>query len=247
MLNNPSPYNKLGAIIFFYFCLGLNASAQKLFTVKGVVFKKNTPITISIANVTNISRKIPETTSDELGSFHIQAALGDTLLFKKADYTPQFIVVQSYMDQSVYMQPVIHLNEVDIKDISKRQALSNVMDDYKKKGQYYSLDPSVGSVLTSPITGLYELFGKGASQARKFRQYSKEEMERIEVSKRYNRPLVKKITNIPDTDIEDFMIAFTPNVEDIRIWSDYDIATYIKKSYAYFIDNKSSLKIQKLY
>jgi hypothetical protein len=71
-------------------------------------------------------------------------------------------------------------------------------------------------------------------------------MERMEVAKRYNRPLVKKITNMPDEDLEDFMFNFTPNVEDIRIWTDYDIISYIKRSYAYFKDNRNDYKLEKL-
>ncbi len=145
------------------------------------------------------------------------------------------------------MQPVIHLDQVTIKDLSKKQMLNDVMDDYKRKGQYSSLKPSVGSVLSSPLTGIYELFGKGPEQARKFQKYTKEEMERVEVAKRYNRPLVKKITNMPDEDIEDFMLNFTPNVEDIRIWTDYDIIKYVQRSYDYFKNNKGTLKLQKLY
>ncbi|MCC8426901.1 hypothetical protein LJ658_18195 [Mucilaginibacter sp. UR6-11] len=212
-----------------------------------MIFKKNSPVTISYATISNLNKKVPDATSDELGSFRIEAAMGDTLLFKKADYTPQFIVVQNYSPQSIYMQPVIHLNEVSVKDISKRQELNNALDDYKKKGQYYTLNPSIMSVISSPLSGLYELFGKGPSQARKFQKYSKEEMERIEIARRYNKPLVKQITQMPDTDLEDFMLNFTPNVEDIRIWTDYDIIDYIKRSYAYFVKNKGSMKLQKLY
>ena len=240
-------YYRLCTAFMLCFCFVLNTSAQQLITVKGVVFKKNSPVTIPYAAVTNVSRRIPETTSDQVGGFHIQAAIGDTLIFRKADYTPQALVVLSMMDQTIYMQPVIHLNEVTIKETSRQQELSDALDNYKKKGQYYSLNPSVGSVITSPISGLYELFGKGPAQARKFQKYSKEEMERIEISKRYNKPLVKKVTQISDEDLENFMKAFTPNVEDIRIWSDYDIVNYIKKSYAYFLDNKEHLKLEKLY
>jgi hypothetical protein len=143
------------------------------------------------------------------------------------------------------MSAMIQLDQVTIKDVSKKQELLDVLDDYKKKGQFYSSKPSALSVINSPITGLYELFGKSASQARKFQQYSKEEMERIEVQKRYNKPLVKKITQIPDDELDSFMLNFTPNVEDIRIWSDYDIIDYIKRSYAYFTQNKGTLKLQK--
>jgi hypothetical protein len=227
------------------FCLVSVASAQQLFTVKGVVFKKNTPITIAFTSISNLNRKT-EVLSDELGGFRIQAAIGDSLLFKKSEYASQVIVVLKFSDQSVYMQPVIHLDQVTIKDLSKKQMLNDVMDDYKRKGQYSSLSPSVGSVLSSPLTGIYELFGKGPEQARKFQRYTKEELERVEVAKRYNKPLIKKLTNMPDEDLEDFMINFTPNVEDIRIWTDYDIIKYVQRSYDYFKNNRGTLKLQKL-
>jgi hypothetical protein len=230
------------------FCLALSASAQQLFTVKGIIFRKNTPITVSQAVVSNLSRKnIAATMSDDLGDFHIQAEMGDTLLFKKTDYAVQTMVVQSHVDLSVYLQPVIHLNEVNIKDISKAREMSNVLDDYKKKGQYYTLKPSALSMATSPLTGLYELFGKGSAEARKFRQYSIDEQERTAVRKRYTKKLVQQVTNMPENEVADFMLAFTPSYEDIKGWNDYDIINYIKRSFGYFQNNKNSLKIQKLY
>jgi len=230
------------------FCLALSASAQQLFTVKGIIFKKNTPITVSQAVVSNVSRKnIAMTMSDDLGDFNIQAEMGDTLVFKKIDYTVQTMVVQSRDNMSVYLQPIIHLNEVNIKDASKRQELNDVLDDYKKKGQYSTLNPSVWSVMNSPLTGLYEMFGKGPEQAKKFRQFTREELEREAVSKRYTRKLVQQVTNMPESEVKDFMLAFTPSYEDIQSWNDYDIINYIKRSYEYFQSNKNSLKIQKLY
>jgi len=228
--------------------MALSASAQQLFTVKGIIFKKNTPITISQAVVSNLSRKnIAMAMSDELGDFHIQAEMGDTLVFKKVDYAVQTMVVQSHVDMSVYLQPIIHLNEVNIKDISKTQEMNDVLDDYKKKGQYYTLNPNAWSIANSPITGLYELFGKGPAEAKKFRQYTIEEQERAAVSKRYTKKLVQQVTNMPENEVTDFMLAFTPSYADIQSWNDYDIINYIKRSYEYFQSNKNSLKIQKLY
>lgn len=229
------------------FCFVVKTSAQQLFEVKGTVFKKNSPVTISFVAVSNLSRNTPELLSDYLGSFKIEAALGDTLLFRKADFTAQILVVLNRGDQSVYMQPVIHLEQVTIKETSQRQELLDALDNYKKKGQYNSLHPGVMSVINSPISGLYDLFGKAPGQARKFQKFSQEEIERLEMAKRYNRTLVKQTTNMPEEDLELFMANFHPHYDDIKVWSDYDIITYIKKSYGYFKDNKESYKLQKLY
>jgi hypothetical protein len=239
-------YFRLAVVIILCFCLATSASAQQLFTLKGIIFRKNTPQVITQATINDVTHKTISM-SDELGGFHIEVAMGDTLVFKKADYAVETLVVQSRVDLSVYMQPVIQLNEVTIKDVSKQQELNNVLNDYKRTGQYYTLDPSAWSIMNSPLTGLYELFGKKPEQAKKFRQFSKEEMERVAISKRYNKTLVKQITSMPDSEIQDFMLAFTPSYEDIKIWTDYDIINYIKRSFEYFKNHKNSLKIEKLY
>ncbi|MFD2863358.1 hypothetical protein [Mucilaginibacter antarcticus] len=234
-------------MVLLCFCYAFDASAQQLFTVTGTLFKKNSPVTISFATVTNISRKTPDLLSDYLGGFKIEASLGDTLLFRKSDYTPQILVVLNRGVQTIYLQPIIHLEQVTVKETSKKLELQNTLENYKKKGQYNSLNPSVMSVISSPLSGLYDLFGKSANQARKFQKFTQEELERIEIAKRYNRPLVKKTVEISDEDLETFMLNFQPFYEDIKVWSDYDIITYIKKSYGYFKDNKAQYKIQKLY
>jgi hypothetical protein len=97
VLNKLSTYPRLSLLVAFCLCLTCGASAQQLFTVKGVVFKKNTPTTLSFVSVNNTTRKTLDGLSDELGSFHIEAALGDTLVFKRTDYAPQYIVVQNYL------------------------------------------------------------------------------------------------------------------------------------------------------
>jgi hypothetical protein len=240
-------YRRIWTLLLLCAGFAIDASAQQLFTVHGTVFKKNSPVTISFVAVSNVSQKSPELLSDYLGGFKIEAALGDTLLFRKADFTPQILVVLNRGDQSVYMQPVIHLEEVTIKETSKKQELLDALENYKKKGQYNSLHPGVLSVINSPISGLYDLFGKAPAQARKFQKFSQEEIERLEMSKRYNRTLVKKTTGMPDEDLELFMANFQPHYDDIKVWTDYDIITYIKRSYSYFKDNKEGYKLQKLY
>jgi hypothetical protein len=228
------------------FCVSLTATAQQLFIVKGVIFKKNSPERISQARIMNLKSRTTAT-SDELGSFRIQAAKGDTIEIKKPDYSTEKRVITDETDLSINLQPIITLNQVNIKDVSKKEELQFTMDQYKRNGQYYTLHPSAWSVMSSPLTGLYELFGKAPANAKRFQAYSKEEMERVAINKRYNRALVKKITDIPEGEMDAFMLAFTPSYEAIREWSDYDIIKYIQKSYEYFQLNKDRLKIQKLY
>ena len=73
------------------------------------------------------------------------------------------------------------------------------------------------------------------------------EMEAIAVNNRYNKPLVKRVTNLSDADVEKFMQQYTPSYEDIQQWNDYDLISHIKKYLVYFNKHKDGIPEQKLY
>jgi hypothetical protein len=227
-------------------CFTLLANAQQVFTVSGTVFKKNYTDKIAQVQVNNTTKK-KYAVSDNFGVFHIQASIGDTLLFKKEDFATQFFVIAGAYDLNIYMQPIIRLAEVTIKEQTKKQELQEAMGQYRKQGVFADGKPKALSFLASPITGMYELFGKNPGRARRFKEYSKNELEHLEISKKYNKTIIKQLTNLPDNEIEDFMNAFSPSYETVKNWSDYDVITYIKTSFEYFKVNKNSMKLQRLY
>lgn len=239
-------YLRYTFLILINCCFTLCAHAQQLFTINGIVYKKNYTDKIAQVQVTNTSKKL-NTLTDLFGVFHIQAAKGDTLLFRKPDFTPEYFVISGAYDINVYMQPVYVLNEVTVKELSKKAELNEALDQYRKHGIYSDGKPKALSFLASPLTGMYELFGKDAANARRFKEYSKNELEHLEVSKKYNKAVIKKLTNMPDNEIEDFMSFYSPSYEIVKNWNEYDVITYINKNYKYFKENKANLKLQKLY
>jgi hypothetical protein len=234
------------SIVLFFFCscITLCAAAQQLFTVSGTIYKKSYNERVAQTSITNMGRKTVAT-SDNQGVFHIQAAKGDTLLFKKENFTTQFFVIFGAYDINIYMLPVIALKEVTIKEQSRKQEINDALGQYRKQGVFGK--PSVGSMLNSPINAMYQAFGKAPGQARHFKEYTKNDLEQLEINKKYNKTIVKQITNMPDEDVESFMHTFTPSYADVKEWNDYDVINYIKRSYEYFKGNKDRLKIQKLY
>ena len=223
-----------------------NVQAQRLFTITGVTFQKASQGRVSQVIVNNITRRTISR-SDELGVFRIQAVIGDMLLFNKNQYITQTIIVLNDDLLSVYLQPVVTLEEVKINELSTRQELGNTMGNFMKKTPYSTLRPGVGAYIFSPISGISNLFGKTANRARRFEAFSKRELEQIEIEKRYNKSVIKKIVDIPEEDITAFMMAFTPSYDQIRVWADYDIIKYVQTSYAYFVKNKENFKPEKLY
>ena len=188
--------------------------------------------------------------SDELGGFTIKAAIGDTLLITKYDFASQKRIVVDTGDLPVYMQPVIELNGVTIKEETKKKELNDVMKEYHSQGIFNDgKSLPLWEFINSPLTGFYNLFGKGPADARRFAAFSKNELEATEVNRRYTKELVKSITKLPDDDVVKFMQVFTPSFEDIKEWNDYQLIMYIKKSFAYYQKNKDrpQPKLQKLY
>jgi hypothetical protein len=184
--------------------------------------------------------------TDDIGIFKIQASIGDTLSFAKNDYTTTTQVIFSPSDLVIFMQKVVHLDEVVVKDQTKQQELNSVMNQYKSQGVYNGGKTSALGAVFHPVNALYDMFGSGPANARRFAAYSKTELEASQDHRKYNKEIVKKITNLPDAEIQKFMDTFNPSHDDLQKWSDYDVIAYIKKSLEIYKEHGAT-PLQKLY
>lgn len=226
-------------------CLISFACAQTV-SIKGAIYKRISSDKLAQVLITNQKSKTIAV-SDDLGGFNINAAVGDTLIFTKRDYTPQKQAATDY-GMVVYMQPELKLAEVSVVGQTKRQELGSIMNDYRKQGTFYNGKPPALAVLASPLTGIYELFGKTPGRARRFAAFTKREIEATEVDRRYNSNFVMRATGLQDTvAVKKFMEYYRPSFEDLKQWSDYDLIKQIKKSYEYFQKNGDQVRLQKLY
>jgi len=235
-------------ILIIYGLPGL-AFAQQEFTVNGVLYRKSSGDRIAQATVTNMRNQVIMM-SDELGGFKIKAAKGDTLVVNRIGYTPQTEVVTGPADMLIYMQPIITLNQVTIKDKSTQQELNDVINTYRSKGLYFDGKPPLSLFSPfggSPITGFYELFSRDASNERRFIAFSKNEIEAITVDKRYTKQFVKQVTALSDSDVVKFMQQYRPSYEDMKEWNDYELIAHVKKYLIYFNQHKDGIPEQKLY
>jgi hypothetical protein len=233
-------------LITVCFCLVLKASAQQATVIKGVISKKLSTERVPNVAVTNLKTK-EFAMSDDGGWFTIKATIGDTLLFTKADYTDQKVGIINTGDLPVYLQPVIKLAEVKIQGQSTRQELNDVMKDYGKKGIYYNGNPPLASILLNPLNDLHLLFGRDAANLRHFKEFSKGEIEYAEVRRRYNIPVVMRVTNVSDTNVvKKFMEYYTPSYEDIKQWNDYELVKHIKDSYDFYDKSEDKEALRRL-
>jgi len=222
------------------------ASAQQVLTIHGVISKKQSTDRVAQVLIHNLNSGAVMM-SDELGWFTVKAQAGDTLLFTKDEYTDQKIVILNGSDLPVYMQPVIHLNTVTVQGQSTKQELNEVMAGYKKDGVFNNGKslPAL-AFITSPLTGIYNLIGSDAKNARHFAAYSKEELEYAAINRRYNVAFIMRVTSASDTEAKKFMTYYMPTYEDIKAWNDYDLAREVRKQYDYYEANKGRIKTEDL-
>jgi hypothetical protein len=239
------PLKFLVVCVLHLFCFISFVCAQTTL-IKGAIFKRISSERLSQVFITNQTTKAVAV-SDDLGGFSINASVGDTLIFTKRDFTPQKQAATNY-GMIVYMQPEVKLAEVSVIGQTKRQELGSIMGDYHKQGTFYNGKPPALAVLTSPLTGIYELFGKTPGRARRFAAFTKRELEATEVDRRYNTNFVMRATGMQDTvAVKKFMDYYRPSFEDLKQWSDYDLIKQTKKSYEYFQKNGDQVRLQKLY
>lgn len=176
-------------------------------------------------------------TSNSLGIFEIKAAVGDTIQIYQRDYTDSNVVVTSAADLVIKLRRGQMLREVNINGITKKQELTDMKQEYRNKGAFYSGKPPVLSFLFKPLTALYETFGRTPKNARRFGRYYETEMQQTLIDGFFNETIIQENTDLKGADLENFMINYRPEFEKAQNWARYDAIKYIKEAYKTYKDS----------
>lgn len=195
--------------------------------------KQGTNIRLGSIQVTN-KRSSIKIKSSIYGEFQITANSGDTLLFSSPGFLSTIMIVTDLQDKIIYMQPVIELSEVNVKANSVRKDLMETQKVYRSKGVFYAGDPHYYYLFLKPMTFIYENFKSEVKNARKFKIYTKKELEYYDISKRYNDSVILKNTPISRNELVAFKTMFMPTYKQYIKFNDYDLIKYIKASYQDF-------------
>jgi hypothetical protein len=223
--------------VFIGFCLFVmfpfKGFAQQEFKLNGVLIENGSKIRIALAVISN-KRNGYSVGSNDLGIFEIKTAIGDTLLINKRGFNDLTAVVSSNKSMVLKLNRGISLDEVLIKGKSKAQALADIEQDFKAKGSFYAGKPPIALLSPfggSPLTFLYELFGKTPANARRFNRYKNIENEQSHIDQFFNKAIVAKYTGLTASALDDFMIKYRPDYEQTKTWSAYDGVKWIVDSF----------------
>jgi hypothetical protein len=207
---------------------GIKAQIAKV--QQGLVLKSGAATRLADVEVLNKRSHITIRSNTE-GVFSIVALPGDTLQFSNTNYLAQEFVVTDFADKLIYLQHVIELAEVVIKENSLIKELRETQKGYRKKSVFYTGTPHYYYLVLKPMTFIYENFKSEVKQARRFNRFAKQELTAYEVNRRFNDTLIKKIVPLSANEIDDFRVDYAPTLQRLNTMSDYDLINYIKASY----------------
>lgn len=217
--------------------------SQEEFKLTGVIFEKATNIRIALAEVTNKRNKYT-VGSNDLGLFTIKALVGDTLIINKRNFSPLMLKVTSSKDVITYLiRDANMLNEVTVFGQTKKQELDAIKRDYRNKGSFYGGKPPLLSFIFSPLTAIYELFGKTPRNARRFNNMYVTEIQNNQVDQLFNKSSINENTGLNGKELENFMVNYRPDYDKAKNWTVYDATKWIKDSYKKYSDTvKKTIK-----
>jgi hypothetical protein len=205
--------------------------AQESGIVKGVVMENGTANRIASASIFN-KRTNGTVKSNDFGLFQIQGLIGDTLVVYKQDYMDIEVVIPSEKDLLVQLKRgATTLDQVNIYGQTKRQDMDDIKQEFRNKGSYYAGKPPLLSYVFTPLTALYELFGRTPKNAKRFNKYYTSEVQQTEIDGFFNESKIRKHTDLKDKELEDFMLNYRPDYEVVKKWTEYDAIKYIRDAY----------------
>ncbi len=228
--------NRITNICLFavIFLMTTAVRAQESGLIRGIVLESGTSKRLGSATVTN--QHTGQTTyTNSMGTFEIRATVGDSLTVALMGYQTGHAEVKTLSDILIDLrQGSIMLEQVDVMGMSKEAELRDAMRSYRKQGVYYDGKPSALAYVFTPITALYERFGRTPQNARRFQNYMNRELEATDVDRKFNKTLINELTGLEGEDLNNFMIWYRPSFEKVQYWGEYDMTAYIVQSFKQF-------------
>ncbi len=202
----------------------LSSSGQD---VSGVVRDRGLKTTLSGVNVLNKTRGIQSQTGDE-GQFNIAAGENEILIFYKAGYLPDTLLL-------VNTRPLIR-NMIPDSKILNTVIIKG--DNFSPEVQYaevYKRAKVLTATKESPLT-FYptKYFSKEGRFARRFKKKLEREKSERKIDQRFNDGLVKSITPLRDRELDCFMVMYRPTLKTLNKLDKDDLFLYIMNSYKAF-------------
>ena len=211
--------------------------------ITGKVLGANTSLPVADVVVAN-KRNGEIDYTDSTGSYYINAAIGDTLLFYRIGYST-FRQKISKNNQVTIMQPVdVTLGEVAIvahsyklDSIERTLIYGRYLRDARKKVSVRPGFSGPGGLIFYNLPSQFakRLSGRLKREKHFLKQFEEGEKEKF-IRTRYNIPAITKITGLAGDDAAYFMNTYPMEHDYARTASDLEVYAWIKDNYRQYIN-----------
>ncbi len=234
----------LRAYLFILACLLPGASVAQV--LEGLVLDKESKAIVVGASVFN-RRTFAVAFSDTNGYYSLEAAAGDTIIFKRTGYQPAMEVMTytiSKKYKSVSMLPLVYsLKEATVVGRTKFQQDSAALhEQFGHELNKTLVAPPKGAGLgcSGCIGWLADKITGNSKKPKQFRKTFAADEEQRFIDTRYTLPLVSKLTGLSDTlSVLDFMYQYPMEYEFARAASDLELKGWIRNCYKAYVKAKA--------
>jgi hypothetical protein len=230
-----SAYIKILLFLLFFLC---TQAARAQYKVKGTVYDSSRLYRIEAVSVLSTNGR--GTVTDSLGRYSIEVSDRDSIWF-------------SYLGKPTPKYPVLKMQDVTQFDIALRLKM-DVLQEVKIRARNYKEDslqnrkdyakifnyrkPSLATMTNITSTGagfdideIIRLFQFRKNKAAlKFQQRLLEQEQEKFIDHRFNKGLVRRLTELDGEALDRFMARYRPSYEYALYTSEYDFQLYIKQS-----------------
>jgi hypothetical protein len=220
----------------------------------GRVYDQYNKKNVSYAHVVNQTRA-SGTISDSLGVFIIRSSAGDTLFISAMGYQFDIIHVPGATTDTsfvinliprAYMLPEVVIHELNTYEKFKERFVEIQLDadDIHIPGIPHLKPRTIPKLqdtnfirnpmfaLSSPISFLYYNLSRKEKNRRKYNELIKQDQIREKAEKRIDTAAIMRITGLPRSEVEDFILFCEFNPTMMMAMTDYELYQYIRRKYS---------------
>lgn len=235
------------------FSVALNQSNAQGFILKGSVFDYYNRRPVEAVSV--LSTGGGGSISDSLGHYQLKVNEKDSVWFSYGGKNtmkypvdtisnPENFIIGLHIDVPWLPEVKIRGRNYNEDSVQNRKDYANIFN-YKKPGLKLSTTPPSSYVPGSVTVGLDldELINtfrfKRNRQLASFQNRLLQEERDKYVNHRFNKRIIKSLTDIQDTDIDEFINYYKPNYDELLLLNDLELGYYIQQCYAAYSSFKN--------
>ena len=235
-------------IIIIASCFIVSKAGAQSFKLRGTVYDSTKTYPVISVSVLTTSGK--GTITDLYGHYEIDVTETDSVWFSYLNKPTIKYVVRKIPDAS-HFDIAIHINVPMLKEVIVKQrnykmdSIQNRIDyakafDWQKPKLQGMSSGELGSAAGFDLDAIIHMFQfrKNKSNAAFRERLLEEEREKF-IDHRFNKALVRRLTNLPEDELTRFMVIYRPDYEFTLYSSDYDFQSYIKEAFVIHSKQKS--------